>query len=170
MRAALLTAAVIALAGCQQADTRLEAARDVRTFLIAVKERDQSAFDRHVDKDALKADLIRQLRARAGEGDPAAALLASGQADRLLDGLITPEAFNFAVEKAGPALDRTPSAPEIAAVLKPAGEDRLCLPSGGRDGPCAAIFANQGGDWRLVSIATENLGVQSLPFPPSAAG
>ena len=170
MRPLLALAAALALAGCQQADTRLDAAQDVRTFLVAVKERDQTTFDRHVDKDALKADLLRQLRARAGEGDPAAALLASGQADRLLDGLITPEAFNFAVEKAGPALDRTPSAPEIAAILRPAGEDQFCLPSGGGDAPCAATFARTGDDWKLVAIATEGLGIQNLPFPASAAG
>lgn len=165
-----LLAVGLLLSGCQQANTRLDAAEDVRAFLVAVRERDRTTFDRHVDRDLLRADLRRQLSARAGEGDPVAALLGSDQADRILDGLISPEAFNFAVEQAGPALDRTPSAPEIAAILKPAGENRLCLPSGGRDGPCAVTFALDGDTWKLVSVATGSLGVQSLPFPPSAAG
>jgi hypothetical protein len=158
------------LAACERANAQLEAAQDVRAFIVAVKEQDRTAFDRHVDREALKADVRRQLQARGAEGDPAGLLLGSRQGERLLDGLIAPESFNFALQQAGPVLDRTPSAPEIAALLKPAGENRLCLPEGGVQGPCAVTFAKQGDDWRLVSINIKDLGVTNLPFPPSAAG
>lgn len=162
--------AALALSACERANTQLDAAQDVRAFIVAVREQDRSTFDRHVDREALKADVLRQLRARSAEGDPASLLLGSRQGERLLDGLIAPESFNFALRQAGPALDRTPSAPEIAALLKPAGEDRLCLPQGGLQGPCAVTFARRGDDWKLVAVDIKDLGVTNLPFPPSAAG
>lgn len=166
----LLLTAVFLLAGCQEAQTRLDAAEDVHTFLIAVKERDQRTFDKHVDREALKADVRRQLTARAGDGDAIGAVLGSNQGDAILDRLIAPESFNLAVQQAGGgALDRTPSAAEIAAVLKPAGENRVCLPSG-PGGPCAITFALDGDDWRLVSISAEGLQIRQVPGPISAAG
>lgn len=165
-----MLAAVAGLAACEQVDARLDAAEDVRAFVEAVRAKDAGGFNRHVDRSALKADVRRQLQARAEDGDPAALLLGSRQGERLLDGLITPESFNFALERAGPALARTPSAPEIAALLKPAGADRFCLPEGGLEGPCAATFARQGDTWRLVSVSLSGLGVSGLAFPDSAAG
>jgi hypothetical protein len=165
-----LTVAILALAGCQQATTQLDAAQDIHAFLVAVKEKDRSAFDAHVDREALKADLQRQFQAQAGQGDAAAVLLGSDAGGVLLDRLIAPETFNFAMQKAAPTLQRTPTAPEIAASLKTVAKDRVCLPSGGRDGPCAITFARQGDDWKLVSIAAGGIAVQQVPFPPSAAG
>lgn len=166
-RALAAALALLAVAGCQRVSTQLDAAEDIRAFLLAVEAKDRAAFDAHVDRTALKADLRRQLAAQGG----AAALLAESNAgDRILDGLIAPEAFNLAVERAVPALNRTPSAPEIAAVLKTLDAHRVCLPSGGLDGPCAVTFVKQGETWRLVSVATGGLAVQSVPFPPSAAG
>jgi hypothetical protein len=65
--------------------------------------------------------------------------------------------FQVATQGAGPLAGRTPSAPEIAAVLRPLGDDRVCMASrpGGTD--CAATFENQSGTWRLVAIDVSGL-------------
>lgn len=165
----LLLAALL-LAGCERAGQRLDAAEDVRAFLLAVEARDRPAFDRHVDRAALKADINRQASARAADGEHAAALLATEQGQQLLDRLITPESFRLAVRSAPVLADRTPSAVELAAVLRPLSDDRVCLPAGTGDSPCAATFARQGGAWRLVGLNAGDIGLQSIPWPPSAAG
>ena len=159
--------AVLALAGCERVNTQLDAAEDIRAFLEAVRANDRAAFDAHVDRTALKADLQRQFAAQGG--DPTSLLLGSSAGGALMDRLIAPETFSFALQQAAPSLNRTPTAPEIAATLKPLSDDRVCLPSGGRDGPCAITFARQGETWRLVSIAATGMGMQ-VPSPPSAAG
>lgn len=167
MRRALAVVALLALAGCERVTTQLDAAEDIRVFLLAVEQRDRAAFDAHVDRAALKADLRRQIAAQGGAG---ALLAQSGPGERILDGLISPESFSLAVERAAPALNRTPTAPEIAAVLKTLDANRVCLPNGGLDGPCAVTFAKQGETWKLVSVAAVGMAVQQLPFPSSAAG
>lgn len=167
----LAVVAVLALlGGCQRASTQLDAAEDVRAFLESVRTTDRAAFDQHVDRAALKADLLRQAGVRAAKGDPAAALLQTRQGEQLLERLITPETFAFAARSTPALADRTPSTPEIAAVLKLVDEDRVCLPSGGLDGPCAATFGRQGETWRLIGINADGLGIQNLPFPAQAAG
>jgi hypothetical protein len=163
-------AALLLVVGCQRAQTQLDAAEDIRGFLTAVRENDRGAFEARVDRAALKADLTRQFQSQAGRGDPASLLLGSAAGEQLLDQLIAPETFSFAMSKAAPTLNRTPTAPEIAASLKTLSPERVCLPSGGPDGPCAITFAKSGGAWKLVGIAAGGAGVQQIPFPPSAAG
>jgi ABC-type molybdate transport system substrate-binding protein len=169
LRAAALCLAFFTAAGCQQASTQLDAAEDVRAFLTAVQAKDTTAFNAHVDREALKADLQRQFQAQAGE-DATSQLLGSAAGGALIERLIVPETFAFAMDRAAPTLKRTPTTPEIAAALKTVSEDRVCLPSGGREGPCAITFARQGDTWRLVSIAATGVAVQQIPIPPSAAG
>jgi hypothetical protein len=168
-----LLAALIALAllaGCNRVSQQLDAAEDVRAFLVAVRAGDRAGFDRHVDRAALKADIQRQAGVRAAAGDPAAALIQTEHGGRLLDTLIGPETFQYALRSVPVLADRTPTAPELAAVLRTLDENRVCLPEGGLEGPCAATFARQGEVWRLVAISASGVQLQNLPFPPSAAG
>lgn len=168
-RLALGAAASLALAGCERATTQLDAAQDVHAFVTAARAGDRATFDRHVDREALTADLKRQIAEQPGAGG-AARLFETEQGRRLLDRLIAPETFAFALDRAGPALARTPSTPEIAAVLKTVDADTVCLPQGGLDGPCAATFDRQGATWRLVALNGAGAIVQQIPFPATAAG
>jgi hypothetical protein len=160
----------LALAGCERASRQLEAAQDVRAFLAAVETTDRAAFERHVDRAALKADILRQAQARAAAGDPGpAAVLATQQGQQLVERLITPETFRLAIRNTPVLAERTPSAPEIAAVLRTVDDTRVCLPQG-VDGPCAATFARQGETWRLVGVDAQGFSLTNVPWPPSAAG
>jgi hypothetical protein len=44
-----------------------------------------------------------------------------------------------------------PSRTVIAAALRPLDDGRVCLPTK-RDGPCALIFRDEDGVWRLVAF------------------
>ncbi len=168
-RSALAVTVALALGGCERAGTQLDAAQDVRAFIVASREGDRATFDRHVDRAALTADLRRQIVAQPGAAG-AARLFESEQGRQLLDRLIAPETFAFALDRAGPALQRTPTTPEIAAVLRVVDGDTVCLPQGGLDGPCAASFDRQGDTWRLTALNGAGAIVQQIPFPPAAAG
>lgn len=152
MRAALF-GAVLALAACSGAQTKLEAAEDVRAFLVAIRENDRAAFDRHVDREALRTQVLGQLREQAG---PLAEALGGSFADQAADQLIRPESFQMALERSG-APSRTPTAPEIATQLRVVEDGRVCLPRA-PNGPCAITFAEQGEVWRLVAIDVGDVG------------
>jgi hypothetical protein len=144
---ALAFAAVLSVAACQQAATQYDAAEDVRAFIVAVREGDRAAFERHIDRPILRAQLLEQVKAQAG---PLGGVLGEG----LVDQLLRPEGFRLALEQAG-APQRTPTAAEIATQLRVVENGRVCLPRS-QDGPCAITFAQSGsGDaavWRLVAI------------------
>ena len=157
----LLAAAValsLALAACERPQERYDAAQDIHAFLAAAKAGDEATFDRHVDREALKTQLrgeVDELLAQQ-PGIPAAA---RGRVlDQLVDGF-GPEMFQVAIQGAGPLANRTPSAAELAAVLRAISETRVCLPSAPGAEGCAATFENQGGTWRLVAVDTGALRV-----------
>jgi len=135
------------LAACSGATTKYEAAEDVRAFVVAVRENDRAAFERHVDRQALRTQVLAQLRGQAG---PLADMLGGDLADQAADQLIRPETFRHALERSG-APARTPSAAEIATQLRVVEEGRVCLPRA-PNGPCAITFAEQGDTWRLVAL------------------
>lgn len=148
-RALVLAALVLPLCACGTKD-KVDAAVDVRALLVAVRQNDHATFERHVDRPALRQSVAEQLNARlASEAGPYGGLL-DGLADRAADELIRPEAFKIAIEQSG-LPDRTPSAAEIAVLLKPAGEGRLCLEDA-RTHECALTFDNVGGVWKLSAV------------------
>jgi hypothetical protein len=170
----LLLCAVLGLAACEAPQQRLDAAEDVRSFLLAAREGDRAGFDRHLDREALKAQLSGEAeRIFAGQTRiPAGAREA--MLERMVDGF-GPEMFQLATQGAGPLAERTPTAPELAAVLRPVGDDRVCLPTQPGAQNCAATFENQDGTWRLVAIdvSAVRVGAAALPrfqdrFPAEA--
>lgn len=159
-----LVAAMLA-AGCQQAATQYDAAEDVRAFITAVRENDKATFERHLDRPALRAQLLPQARAAIeAQAGPLGAML-SGQLDEsAVDRLIQPESFRLLLERSG-APARTPTAAEIATQLRVEGDGRVCLPRA-PGGPCAVTFAQSGtGEaavWRLVAINATGVNIGGL--------
>lgn len=152
MKPVLALLALLTVGGCQQAATQYDAAEDVRAFIVAVRENDTAAFERHIDRPTLRAQMLEQVRAAlGGQGGALGAALGQGLAEGAVDQLLRPESFQLALKQAG-APERTPTAAEIATQLRVVENGRVCLPRS-QDGPCAITFA-QGEDevWRLVAI------------------
>lgn len=167
MRSALFALAVglvACLAACSGAQTKYDAAEDVRAFLVAIRANDQAAFERHVDREALRTQVLGQLKGSAG---PLADMLGGSFANQAADQLIRPESFRLALERSG-APSRTPSAPEIATQLRVLEDGRVCLPRA-PNGPCAITFAEQAEVWRLVAIDVGDVNFGSAQPPATPA-
>jgi predicted RNA-binding Zn ribbon-like protein len=156
----LIAAVLLLLSACERPQERYDAAQDIHAFLAAARAGDRATFDRHIDREALKV----QLRGQVDKLLAAQPGLPAGAGDRLLDQLVDnfgPEMFQVATQGAGPLADRTPSAAEIAAILRPLTATRVCLPpKPGADG-CAATFEDQGEVWRLVAVDAAGIRIGS---------
>jgi hypothetical protein len=149
----IAVAAALVLAACGGAQQRYGAAEGVRDFFAAVQSGDKQAFEARIDRDALRESLKTQLRASAGGGQDAllGRLLKGDGADRLLDAMITPESFKLVAERSGAPMTRTPTAAEIAVLLRLDGEDRACLRAPGQE-TCLMTFRLEDGVWKLVEL------------------
>src|SRR3569623_1040011 len=130
---ALGACAALALSGCASVET-FDAARDVHQFLVAVRDGDRAAFEAHVDRPALKAQLHARLiavTARSRGPDSWAALgaaLAGPLVDVGVDVLIQPEVFRAAAEQAGYGPQtRIPNAAIISRQLRALPDGRACV-------------------------------------------
>ncbi|MEO8926542.1 MAG: DUF2939 domain-containing protein [Caulobacteraceae bacterium] len=155
-----LLAAILAtalLASCA-ATERLAAAGDVHGLLLAIRDDDHAAFDAHVDRRALEAQLQARLVDKASAANVPGAwkglgVLLSGPLARVAgDALIQPEVFRAVADYYG----YRPETP-IPGVLALAGGLRS-LPDGNvcaardKKGPCLLTFADEAGVWRLVAF------------------
>jgi hypothetical protein len=157
-----LLATLVLLTGCATTQ-RLSAAADVHTLLVAIRDDDHAAFDAHVDRRALEAEiqavLVQRARdARLSDEVTGLGLLLSGPlahaAGRLL---IEPEVFRAAADYYG----YRPGAPlpgllTLAAALTPVADGRMCARRG-TGGPCLMTFAEEAGTWRLVAFDADLL-------------
>ena len=154
----LLASALLLLAACEAPQQRLDAAEDVHAFLAAARSGDRATFDRHVDREALKTNLRADLD-KVLAGQPGIPTSARGaMLDQLVDSF-GPETFQVATQGVGPLANRTPSAPELAAVLKPLSDTQVCMPTTPGGDTCAATFERQGDVWRLVDVDTGGIKV-----------
>ena len=151
---ALLALAAVALAGCATA-SRFDAAGDVHSLLVAIRNGDRASFDRYVDRPALKAALegrVMRETSRADMDDGAralTALLAPGLADIAVDALIRPEVFRAVANYYGYTPDKPlPDRLAIGAALKYLPDGRVCATKK-KDGPCLLTFTNVEGTWKL---------------------
>jgi hypothetical protein len=169
LRLALAALSAALLAACGGADVKYDAAKDVRTFIMAVREGDRTTFDRHIDRPAVKAAVVRELQQALAEEDVGGlgAMLGPKALEAAADQLISPEAFRFAAERGG--LGRTPTAAEIATQLKVLEPGRVCLAN---NGACVLTFADRGGVWKLVEVQTGGVQAGAPPadgFPMQQA-
>jgi len=149
---------LLALAtGCATTE-RLSAANDVHTLMIAIRDDDGPAFDAHVDRRALEAQIQARIVARTASPDSSEAVrglgvILSGPLARAAGGLLVqPEVFRAVADYYG----YKPSTPipgtlAIASALRPLPDGRVCAVTR-RKGRCLVTFANEDGVWRLVSF------------------
>lgn len=150
--------AALALSACAEAE-RYDAAGDIHALLVAVRNDDETGFDAHVDRKALKKQLRARLTAeavrRAGGGEGAAALgaaLAGPLADLATDVLVQPEAFRAVADYMGYGEDKPiPSALVIAQGLRRIDDDHVCV-ARSKGGPCVLVFADEDHVWRLTGF------------------
>jgi len=138
--------------------SRLDAAGDVHALLIAVRDDDQAAFDRYVDRPALKRQIegriVEEARASdAPDGLKALGIALARPAAALASAtLIQPYAFRTAAESYGYTPDRPiPGRVTIASALKYLPDGRVCATEHKR-GDCLLMFTNEGGTWRLTGF------------------
>jgi hypothetical protein len=153
LRVALVSLALMALGACTTV-RNLEAANDVHALLLSIRDNDQVAFDRHVDRPALKAELQTKVVAKAVSRDKTglAAFFAPALADIAGDALLQPYVFRLVAEHYGYRADMAIPGPlAIASVLKPLPDGRVCA-TRKKAGPCELTFAKIDGSWRLIGF------------------
>jgi hypothetical protein len=146
---------LLALCACGQGGVRKQAARDVHALLLAADAGDHKAFEAHIDRDALRADLksqlltlpeIRALQSQLGDdvGDVAA------------DKMISTEAVRVAHTEVG----ARPSEEKISSALKVLDEKRVCLKDPADEALCVMTFEKRGQAWKLTALHATDLRAQ----------
>jgi hypothetical protein len=146
----LIGFAAAGLSACATAE-RVDAANDVHALLVAIRNDDQAAFDAHVDRSALQAQLTREIETQGTKryGD-LARLLAPGLAQLAGDVALQPRVFERVAEQYGYGPDKPiPGVFGVAAALKPIGDSQVCVVKK-KDGPCTLIFTKEAGAWKLT--------------------
>jgi hypothetical protein len=160
MRALIPAAAALVLLGCSGGAQQRDAADDVRAFLHASRTGDAAAFERHVDRPALREVLMQEVQTNMP--GIVRSLERRGVAlDAHVEGMISPYAFRQALARGG-ARDRTPPEAEVAALLVVVDEQRVCLPGATRE-VCSMTFTKgPDGVWRLTAM---DLDTSTKPTP-----
>lgn len=150
--------AALALSGCATVPSGPDAATDIRSFLISIRDADRARFERYVDREALKIQLRGRVMAEAGrlgQGQMGAlaavgALVGAPVVDFATDAFVQPEVFRAMAERRGYRPDMgMPTADLISRYVRDIGADAVCVVFS-NDGPCQLTFRNQGGVYRLV--------------------
>jgi hypothetical protein len=151
----LALAALALLAACATGE-RISAAGDVHALMVAIRDDDGPAFDAHVDRRALEAQIQARLMERASRSSDTIkglGVILSGPIARAAGGLlIQPEVFRAVADYYGYRPDTPiPGTFAIAASLRALPDGRVCA-TRSHKGPCLLTFANEDGVWRLVSF------------------
>ena len=151
MRRLVLILAALALSSCATAQ-KLGAANDVHALLISIRDNDTTAFDAHVDHEALKAQLKTRLGDVIGKNKTAndlAALLGPSVVDFADQALVRPKTFRMVAEQYGYKADtKIPNPLVISQALKTLPDGRVCATKK-KDGPCILVFTKEQGVWKL---------------------
>ncbi|MGZ3402626.1 MAG: DUF2939 domain-containing protein [Phenylobacterium sp.] len=149
---------VVTLSACATAQ-KLGAASDVHALLISIRDNDTTAFDAHVDHEALKAEL----QSRLGDAlktdkktQNLAALLGPSVIDLADQALVRPKTFRMVAEHYGYRPDtQIPGPLAISQALKTLPDGRVCATKK-KDGPCLIVFTKEQGVWKLTSFEGES--------------
>lgn len=163
--------ALATLSGCATGE-RLSAASDVHGLLVSIRDNDRAAFDAHIDRTALEAEiqdvLVRRTSsAGLGDGLSGLGLLASGPLSHVAARvLLRPRVFRAIADYYGYRPDQPlPGTLTLAAVLAPLTHGRVCAKDS-RSGACLLTFAQEEGTWRLVAFdASKVMGTKAGARP-----
>lgn len=157
VRLLLAAFAALVLASCATVQ-RYDAAQDVHNLLVAIRDNDRAAFDRHVDRRALKRQLEARLIDEAQESGAPRLLqglgitLAEPVSELAGELLIQPRVFRWVAESYGyRRTDPLPSAVAISPALRPIGGGRVCAIADS-GGPCVLVFTRTDGVWKLTGF------------------
>lgn len=155
MRKVLIAAAALLTLSACASVTRLDAANDVHALLLSIRDDDQAAFDQHVDRAALKAELQDKVEQQIGRNKQLkgiAALLGPQVYDMAGDALVQPRVFKLVAEQYGyTPQTKIPGPVAISTVLKTLPDGRVCATKK-KDGPCVLVFTKEQGAWKLTSF------------------
>lgn len=157
---ALAPLLALLVAGCATT-TRIDAAGDVHDLLVAVRDNDRQAFERHIDRDALRRQiegrLVREANASAAPQALKSLGIALSQPGAAMAEavMLQPGFLRMAAEHYGYTPDRpVPGRMAIASSLKYLDDGRVCV-TREKAGPCLLYFSEGGGTWRLSGFEGE---------------
>lgn len=149
----VLAALALGLSACGGAAPK-GAAETASRLLTAAMNDDEAAFEAEIDRPAVRDDVRRQVMAMARTK---ALDVEGGPSEFALDRMISPEAIRL-VDAEGRRRTEAPAADEVRHMLKPLGEDKVCLRQGGSD--CLLTFGKGKDGWRLVGMKARDMTIQ----------
>jgi hypothetical protein len=156
----LVSLLALLVAGCATT-ARYDAAGDVHDLLVAVRDNDRKAFERHIDRDALRRQIESRMvrEANASATHPAlkslGIALAQPGAAVAEAVLLQPRVLRMAAEHYGYTPDQPiPGRVTIAGSLKYLDDGRVCA-TREKGGECLLTFTHGGGTWRLTGFEGE---------------
>jgi hypothetical protein len=160
--AALATTSV--LAGCQKRPDA-DPVTAAQSLLSAVQKGDAQAFEAHLDRPAIRANMRQQMASMARSQG----LDLGGPADPALDRMIGMENLAVVQAKSGAPLAAPPSKAQVAPLMKHLGGTRACLHDLTPDQRCLLTFEHEKPGWKLVAMPPAELTI-ALPAEPRKNG
>jgi uncharacterized membrane protein len=165
VRAAALLALALGMAGCgERTGGGGDAATAAQALLTAVQTGDARAFEAHLDRPALRANLRAQLQMMAAANGLD---VAGGAADFALDRMIAPEAFRLVRSQDGAQVTTAPTLSQVTALMTPLAKDRACLHDFVAPQRCLLTFTRHEDSWHLVAMPAYDLRIVVPPEPPA---
>jgi hypothetical protein len=164
IRIAAVATAAVALTACHKRPDADPVAA-AQGLLSAVQKGDAQAFEAHLDRPAIRANLRQQMtRMARSEG-----LDLGGPADPALDRMIGMEKLEVVQAKSGAPLAAPPSKAQVAPLMKHLGGARACLHDLSPDQRCLLTFEREKPGWKLVAMPPAELTI-ALPAEPRKQG
>lgn len=139
------------LAACGKPPAKA-AAPDIQAVLTAIQSGDAKAFEAHLDRPAVRADLRQQLMS-ISRAD--ALVVDGGPSDFALDRRIGPDAVKLVRQGSAEPLAAAPSPAQTAALIKPVDKSRVCVHDLTPAQACVLTFAKEPAGWRLVAMPAQ---------------
>jgi len=134
-----------AVAGCG-GGAQTQAAKGATDFLTAVHAGDRVAFEKSIDRLAVRDDLRQRMLAVAHENGLD---VGGGPSDLTLDRMISPTVFHLVGAADGQPLAQPPTLAQVAPMVKVLDRRQACLTA---EGQCLLTFARSSEGWRLTAM------------------
>lgn len=159
--AAALGALLFLAQGCgRKSDAAPQAA--AQALLSAIATGDAQAFESRTDRDAVRADLRRQL---AGVARASGLDVDGGPSDAALDRMIGPSLLHLTAAGTGAPLTAPPSPAQTALMVKRLDRDHVCIHDLSPAQACVLTLAHQKADWRLITMPADDRRLEVPPEP-----